>query len=366
MNKDIHTLAWEVRAYRPGDEVQLADLFSQVFGKEVSSGWWLWKLKERPSPSENVLLAVTQEGGKERIVGQYAGIPIRVKLGDSVHDAMVSVDTMTSPDFRRRGILTKLGAIAYESWADAGVAAVLGLPNERWGSRTSALGWVKLFPLPWLRLPMRLDVMLAGSRRVPRMLKTAARGVGALVSRVIARRWQRHGMERQGIEIDEANVEMLSAFDTIWSKVSSHYEHSIVRDGEWVRWRYLEVEGFRYTVLLARANGEPEGYIAYRVDASRGRPTGYIADLFAAPDAVAIPRVLLGRALGDLWARRVGSVMATALPGSSLDRLLKATGFKPMPAAFSTEMVPLDPSLDLAHLSEQGSWHLTAGDFDVV
>ena len=119
-------------------------------------------------------------------------------------------------------------------------------------------------------------------------------------------------------------------------------------------------------MLLARFQGEPAGYLAYSVDMTPGKVKGYIADLFTAPDTLNVARALLGTALDDLWRRKAGSVMAAAPPGSSLDHILRTVGFRPMRAAFSTELVPLDPSLDVAALARRESWHLTAGDFDVV
>ena len=64
---------------------------------------------------------------------------------------MVSVDTMTAPAFRRRGLLTEVAARAYEAWRDAGIAFVIGLPNQQWGSRARALAGASCFPCSGLR-----------------------------------------------------------------------------------------------------------------------------------------------------------------------------------------------------------------------
>lgn len=356
---------WEVRPYRPGDEVELASLFSQVFSKEVTPEWWMWKLKGRASPVENVWLAVSRGDG--RIIGQYAGIPARLKLGDAVQDIMVVVDTMTAPDFRRRGVLTELGAKTLATWAEAGLVAVLGLPNEQLGSRTQALGWVGLFPLEWLRMPTRLDVLAANSGKIPHLLLPAIKWAGAIGSRVLRRLWQRRTWRNSGVSIEEVTSSAnTTAFDMLWANLSGCYRNLIVRDGEWVRWRYLDAVGHRYRVLLARTDGELAGYLAYRVDASPGRAAGYIADIFTAPDAPNVARALLGTALDNLWQQKAGSVRATAVPGSTLHSLLSMVGFRPMSAAFGTMIIPFDPSLDVAKLSNGMSWHLTGGDFDVV
>src|SRR5438876_9826222 len=87
------TPEWRMRPYAPGDEVDLAGVFYEVFGKEVTPEWWVWKLKGKPSPVENVLVAVSEADG--RAVAQHVGIPVRVKLGGEISDLMLCVDVMT-------------------------------------------------------------------------------------------------------------------------------------------------------------------------------------------------------------------------------------------------------------------------------
>src|SRR5205823_13434929 len=94
--------------------------------------------------------------------------------------------------------------------------------------------------------------------------------------------------------------------------------------------------------------------------------TGWIADLFTAPDGERVAAALLTAALDDLWAQGAEWVRALASPGAPLNRLLRAGGLRPAPGAFPFELVPLDPGLDLAALSDPAAWLLTGGDFDVV
>src|SRR5689334_11417876 len=89
--------AWDIRPYRPGDEHGLVALFAQVFGRPVTVDHWRWKLKGQPAPVENVWVAFAVDDG--RVIGQYAGIPVRVQLAGIRANAMVVVDVMTAPDF---------------------------------------------------------------------------------------------------------------------------------------------------------------------------------------------------------------------------------------------------------------------------
>src|SRR5262249_24853854 len=125
-----------IRPFRNGDEQALTALFEPVIGRRMSEHEWRWMLAPT-SKVPSVWLATHDE----RPIFQYAAMHTRFKIDERTSDVMISVDTMTAPEFRRRGLLTKVAAHAYEKWRDSGVAFVIGLPNQQWGSRTVALGW---------------------------------------------------------------------------------------------------------------------------------------------------------------------------------------------------------------------------------
>ena len=93
-----------VRSYRPGDEQALVELFQRVFGRAITEDHWMWKLEGQPATVDNVWLAVSAD----RPVFQYAGIPTRFRLSQATVTSMVCVDTMTAPEFRRRGLFRGL------------------------------------------------------------------------------------------------------------------------------------------------------------------------------------------------------------------------------------------------------------------
>jgi predicted N-acetyltransferase YhbS len=356
---------WDVRPYQPGDEEQLVALYARVFGRPRSLEFWRWKLKGRDAPFETVWVAATDKG---QIIGQYGGIPLRVQLHGQVVPAVHAVEAMTDPEFRRKGMLTRLGSAAHQGWADAGQVVVLGLPNEQWGTRNRALGYVTLFPLAWLRFPLHIERVVAQRGRVPGPLAGPARAVSAVgggVWRQMARRNLRRKQQGAALTV-EAVTTPDRAFDQLWQSLARHYAHFVVRDAAWVQWRYLAAPEQDYRVLLARAEGLPVGYIAYRLVVAPERVTGYIADLFLAPDAEAVAAALIEAALDDLSARGAGMVVASGVPGSALHRLLRGLRFLAVQLPFNFELVPLAPQVDPVALADPLAWHLTAGDFDVV
>lgn len=319
-------------------------------------------MKGLPSAVENVWVAVDEAGA---IIGQYAGIPRKIKLGGQERIVMISVDTMTSARFRRRGVLTKLGTVSYASWAADGVAAVLGLPNDQWGSRTGALGWQSVFPLTWLRMPLHVEGLTHKIRRAPAFVRTAASTI-AYPTSLAWYNLRRRRLSSKSAQVTVGALDMdHAAVDDLWLSTSPLVHNALVRDGAWLEWRYSRSVDHEYQVLLARRDGGPAGYIAYRV-AHEEYPAGYIADLFSAPGDREVASMLLLAALDDMWARKATTVRIAASPGSWLYSFARAAGFTSLQEGFSFDMVPLDPTINVAELRDSSSWHLCAGDFDVV
>jgi hypothetical protein len=86
---------------------------------------------------------------------------LRYLINGKIETVIVSVDAKTAREYRRQGLLTRGASLAFANWRANGVAFTLGMPNENWGSRTDALGWIRLFPLQWLVRPVRPERVAA-------------------------------------------------------------------------------------------------------------------------------------------------------------------------------------------------------------
>lgn len=343
----------EIRPWHSGDELELVRLFQITFGRAITADYWKWKLRPAPSPLDNVWLAVSD--GKP--VFQYAGIPIRFNLAHQPVQAVVSVDTMTSPEFRRRGLLTQVAAKAYSIWRDADVAFVIGLPNENWGSRTRALGWQPLFPLQWLVRPLHLEALLARRLNFPalRHLRVA----NALWNATFKHRITR----APAVRVEPADGDG-AIFDQIWDRCKADWMFSTIRDQRWVEWRFNSAPR-KYTVSVARHNGVPTGYVSHALVTAQNTTTAYMAELFAAREDTATRNTLLSDLIDGLSNTAAESLRTLAIPGTAEYSWLRRAGFLPY-HAFGVEFVPLKRDLPVAGMLDPRQWNLSGADFDVV
>jgi Acetyltransferase (GNAT) domain len=343
-----------VRPGRSDDERELVTLFGRVFGRPITQQHWQWKLRQQSSPADNVWLAVSGE----QPVFQYAGIPTRFLLLQTPVLAMTSVDTMTAPEFRRQGLLTQVASRAYDAWRSAGVAFVIGLPNQQWGSRAAALGWQPLFPLQWLLRPLRPEAMLA--RRLNFAWLKRARFVAAMCNRALNLR-----LRRDPTVQTQRTRQADDAFDQIWERCKSGWMFSTIRDRHWVDWRFLSPPSQRYELNLARRAGVAVGYSAHTLVQSRQAMTAHLAELFVARTDAAAHDTLLSELIASSVAAGAESLSTLAVPGSSQYRWLRRAGFIPR-QAFSVQLVPLDAQLPHSLMLDPDQWNLSGADFDVI
>ncbi len=346
---EVNTL---IRPYRPGDEHGLVELFARSFGRSTTEEQWAWKLKSQPTPVENVWLALSAD----KPVFQYAGIPTRFWLSQGHATAMVSVDTMTAPEFRRRGLLTKVARRVYTAWRDAGIAFVIGLPNQQWGSRTEALGWRALFPLQWLARPLRPEAILARRLKMPALAQV----------RLPAAAWNRflRARVRRDERVRTSAVGYADAvFDQLWERCRSGWSFSTIRDRAWVNWRFLESPSRRYVVTLARDVEGPSGYSAHYLTGTGTH--AYLAELFVADEDSATRETLLCDMMESVLAAGAEAVFTLAIPGTPLYNCLRRAGFLTR-REFTVQVVPLNVSVPFERMLDPGQWNLSGADFDVI
>lgn len=343
-----------IRAYRPGDERALVELWEEVFGHAMTEEHWRWKLKHVWCPVENVGLAVTED---DRPVFHIGGIPCRFHLRGREGTVMVAVDAMTAPPFRRRGLLAQVGRHMWEQWRQADIPLVLGLPNEQYNK--AVLHWRPLFPLTWLIRPLRPESLLARRLRFPALARI---GVLGWLWNALWDGWSRDSAHVRVRELQQAGPEI----DLLWRNCRDGIAFSVIRDSAWLNWRYFAAPHYRYRVVLAERKEQPVGYAVYRVKRGTGPVLGFIPEIFHDPDDREAGRSLMAEVLRRMKAERVEAVATLAVPKTTWYHAWRRAGFLFSWGSFSVECAILDPALTLEQISRPQGWHLVGGDFDVI
>jgi predicted N-acetyltransferase YhbS len=340
----------EIRAYQPGDEHGLVALFGRCFGRDIDVEHWLWKVQQPRTDYENVWVAIAD--GEH--VGQYVGAPIRGWVKGQNKPAIMVFDVMVDPRMRRRGLLTSLGSRAHQEWIAAGVQYVIGLPNEKWGSRAAALGWQPVFPLQWLVWVLRPEAVFARRSGVPAIRHASSLGN---VWRSLAGR---------SVRADPSIcIEKLPRADSSLDEVADSMQHTYgtVRGTNWSRWRYFDCPSTRYHTLLAKRDGQPVGNAVYRFK-GENPVNAIVPEILAVNDDQGVRNALMREIVDRCLAAGAETIMTLAVPGTPNYRAFRRCGFIPRRAAFTVQYVPLQSGM--TGITDALDWDLMGGDFDVV
>lgn len=365
---------WTIRGYEPGDETKIVALFERVFGKPMgpteSPGHWRWEYGQNPVGPRSIELVWHDE----RLVGQYAVSPRRLWVDGRERLAALSLDTMTDPDYGRQGIFSASAAACYTGMADRGFEFVYGFPNANSvGGFERRLGWTMIMPAPVRVKPLDVGELVASKLGAPMLgplLAPPARAVAHapwVFDRLVHAARSRIG---GGPQFEVRDVPSFGPWvDDVWQRCRDQHRTWVIRDQEYVGWRYdLRPESdYRRVQLLA--DGEVVGFavLAFN-DGMQGRVAfvmELVVDLAVRGSVSALLRGVEARAR-EAQANLM-SVMAG--PASPLLSTLLRHGYVPLPEKlFPQELHFGARAFDPRNqgLYDPNAWQLTWGDIDVL
>jgi len=309
-----------------------------------------WLCSDRDLPLHGALSldeACSDPDGLPKAAAIYTTLAARFKLGEETALALQSMDTMTDE--------------VYDTAAAEGVPMVYGFPNA--SSRNGffqKLGWECLNPVPFLIRPLRTGYFARRLLKADR-LKALAPDL-PLPRRPRWTTWP-------GVRIEEV-AEFPTDTDALWSKFSTSFKAGLVRDLDYLEWRYRRKPGVSYRIHAARKAGVLQGLtVSVDLDKHDGH-IGYLMELLFVPGASGVADALIAHTLADLARRRCDAVLAWWFAHSPGHAAYRANGFVRLPE----KLRPIELNFGCrafaprfaALLGERRNWHLSYSDSDTV
>ncbi|WMN06815.1 GNAT family N-acetyltransferase [Marivirga arenosa] len=117
----------ELKKYKPSDELEILELFSLAFGKNMTKEFWEWRYLNNPTLKEPLINLMWD---MDKLVGHYAVSPVILNIKEEKVLTSLSMTTMTHPDYGGKGIFTDLAENLYHDiYKNNGIQAVWGFPN---------------------------------------------------------------------------------------------------------------------------------------------------------------------------------------------------------------------------------------------
>jgi GNAT superfamily N-acetyltransferase len=303
----------QIVPYNPARKAEVAELLNICLGEKAAGcrdeDYWTWKHERNPF-GRSVMLLAECDG---RLVGVRAFMRWRLLSAGEPIQAVKPVDTVTHPEYQRRGIFSRLTTGACDDARKAGIGLIFNTPNQNSAPGYLKLGWKEVGQLPmyvkWLRPVSSAWAVLRwkmGSRRVPRAEMF---------------------FRETPLSASDAFASASHLASTIQGKGFDQRLRTD-RNAEFLQWRYAQHPHIPYFAEVTGDAGRPAGILFYRTNVRSGLREIMINDLLAhdgdSDTQVKLIRQLCIRARADY-------VAAHAADDTPLLKTLCSLGFHRVP-----------------------------------
>jgi GNAT superfamily N-acetyltransferase len=349
-------LAIERRTSR--DDAEIAELYGEIFGNDLAESSrrrWRWQYLDNPNVGrEGPDIWIARDG--DRILGQYASMPVRLWWKDRETRASWGMDVFVRKEARGRGV----GARLFTTWADhVEVALGLGLTPSSYGL-FHKLGYADVGPVPLFQKV--LDPRSIAERRL-------GRGIGGALAPLVGLALRARYPDHHVVPINgtpNTIVRNIGAFspeyDDLWARTRGSYVMCARRDAAYLNWKYRDCPHRRYDLWEARVDQRLVGFAVSRHEMRRGIRLGWLVDLYADAGDEQARAALLDAVLRSFHDAGVARAQAFSL-GAPLAMSMRRRGFFPARSPMQFCVRARTPADDI--VADTGRWHVVFGDSDM-
>lgn len=350
-----------IRKFKEGDEKQIIPLLKLVFKSSIydNEKYWNWMYKNNPINLMKIWVA--EDNGK--IVGHNAVIPVLMKIDNKIQLGTLELNTAVHPNYQGQGIFSALAKKLYNELAAEGLSVTYGYPNEIiYPIRINKLGWFKISSLPVLFRPLNLTGLVMGKvkNRYIVYLVSRINNLGLLSLKIFFK--GKKYKPPQKINVREVSF-FNDRFDEFWDDASKAYKIIVVRDKNYLKWRYLDNPNYGYTIYSAEKEGKIFGYIVLRLAVEKHSKSGMIVDFLTLSEQKDVAFSLISKAIEHFKKERADLVTCYIQNQYYYD-LLRVSGFMPIPLQKYRPKfcARINVAINKEFFTDVSNWFLTNGD----
>jgi GNAT superfamily N-acetyltransferase len=358
--------AYNWRAYEEGDEMRIYELVRSVWGeREEVPEWnrwlagWRWMFSHNPAGVGEIWLAEH----KGELVGQYPLVSADMLISGEIRKVAQLADTMTSPNFRRLGIASELGARALAQLRQRNLGLAFGFPTLEAFPVHRRAGWIDVCTCQSVIKPLNYRRLTEGF--------ITGYGAGALpLSAALATVDRTINLKKKTVSSTTIRIEKVtrfdSRFDCLWRDISDDYEIILVRNSTYLNWRYIENPNIEYEIYTAISGESLCGYAVLECDRQRNCSIWRIVDIIAAADQTEVVGELVDLVVSIAREAGADAVVSRVVGGRYLG-LYTACGFYRIPGK-NGRFIAFSSSDEVSeeYLAAAERWFIQLGDLPMV
>src|SRR5690606_8441746 len=268
------------------------------------------------NPEKKNYVNIAYDTIQERTAAIYAISPIRFLVNNEEVIASQSLDTITDVEYRGKGLFVSLAKDVYSTAAADGISLVYGFPNgNSIHGFQKKLEWVVLDPLPFLIRPLRTQYFTEKIKKLNFFPNVNLPLLSFMTNYNIV----------EDLRIpDEIN--------NIWRMFSKKIKVGVIRDKEYLTWRYLNKPGENYRIAHCyNKTGKYLGLIIYTVKNKHEGRIGYIMELLCDINEKKIADNLVRYAMKQMKKDNADCVLAWSLNHSPIHHAFRRNLFFNLP-----------------------------------
>lgn len=350
-----------IRDYKESDCSEVSKLMKDYFlqnlefeARSHEPDYYKWKYGKNPAGGAVVRIAEDDS----KIIGYFGVILKRAWVNGSNVLAGEMVDAYLAPEYQGKGVFLKLVKEVFEECHRKGVNILVGSPNE-----VAKPIWLKRYKFKMAFNFRSLVMPLNFSSIINKVIKIKAIStlIGfpiSLLSRIVYGGKSKYEIIQVSDFDDRTNQ--------IWEKNKHAYSIALVKDSEYLSWRYSE-NPEEYEYYLVMDQGELQGLFVLKIQTLKDMTFAHIVDVLMPSNEGKVMRGLLSSISKTLRGRKVDFVSSWAQVGSQWYQSLVRKGFFSRKKHFYFVIRSENEKVELpVEIENMNIWNFAQGDTDGI
>jgi GNAT superfamily N-acetyltransferase len=355
--------------YRAGDEADILALNRMEYGPTdilATPADFNWRYAQ--NPVGQAIISVARDWDSGSVIGFIWIVPLRIRVSGEDWLGATGTNLLIHPDYRGTSAYVKLMRRFRQAFIDHDIPLHYSFISEDTYSRLRPDDPRVAFGVPLLIRP--LDMMKLARAYFDNSWRRLIVGIGGQLATPLLFRARQFSPGKHHFTLHALDG-FDDRFDDFWARVKDKYPIMVIRDHRYLAWRFAEVSGRQYRILVVQVGDEIISYTVLRCANIREIPIGLVMDLLVetGPRGEAAGACLMAEALRYFRSENMWLAGGLMLPQTAEYSIMRRAGYLPCPERLAPRLFRLafrfhGKRPDIAPRLSPEHWFVTIADYE--